>query len=68
MTTGDRLREWRKQRDLKQAEAADQAGISQSQWSGLETGKRTPSLAEAVRIQALTGGRIRVRMWLAEAA
>lgn len=45
-----KLRHWR---DLKQAYVADQSGMSKRTYSDIETGKRSPTLAELECIAAV---------------
>jgi transcriptional regulator with XRE-family HTH domain len=59
-----RLREWREQAGLTQTEASARAGIAQSAWSGIESGKRSPSLVQASGIESATDGEIRMADWI----
>lgn len=49
---------------LKRAIVADQLGIGRAYLSGLERGKKTPSLDLAVRIERLTCGAVPVSSWV----
>ncbi|MCR4376283.1 MAG: helix-turn-helix domain-containing protein [Acidobacteria bacterium] len=49
------LRQWLNSREETQTWLADQLGISDAFASELLSGKRTPSLSLAVRIETLTG-------------
>jgi transcriptional regulator with XRE-family HTH domain len=49
------LRAFRRARRLNQRAAAEQAGITQSEWCRIETGKRTPRRDLAERLAAITG-------------
>ncbi|MTH79396.1 helix-turn-helix domain-containing protein [Paracoccus aestuariivivens] len=49
---------------LKRAVFADQLGIGRGYLSGLESGKKRPSLELAVRIERLTGGAVPVASWV----
>lgn len=56
MTSGpDQLRDWMNRRGLNQAETADLMGFDQTYISQLLSGRRHPSLRNAIRIQRETG-------------
>jgi transcriptional regulator with XRE-family HTH domain len=58
---GKRLREWREARDLSQKEAAEGAGISQSEWQKLESGRsRNPSSNTLRHVESYTDGEFTV--------
>jgi len=59
------LNTWITQSNRKRSEIAAALGITASFLSLLENGHKTPSLALAVRIEALTGGRVPVASWVA---
>lgn len=48
---GRRVKILRKERGLTQEDAAERAGISQSNWSKVERGAVDPSIREVLRIQ-----------------
>ncbi len=54
MQTAHPLRAWRKAKGLDQATIAALVGVTSSQISQIETGKRMPSLALASRIERIT--------------
>ena len=49
------LRAFRRARRLNQREAAKVVGLSQSEWSRLESGQRRPRQELAERLSAITG-------------
>lgn len=53
---GVKIRAWREQEGLKQAEAADRLGVVQSHWSRIERGEMLPSDDVADRLDYLVGG------------
>lgn len=55
------LREWIERRGIQQNEAADILGIDQSFVSHILSGRRTPGLRRAVKIERITG--IPVSSW-----
>ena len=55
MTFGRLLRTWRTCEDLTQTDVAKQLGVSTQMVSQYETGKRLPSIREAVRLAELLG-------------
>lgn len=61
--TGTRLREWRRRANLTQAQAAEKAGLSQSQFSRFEAGESLPELASALAIARLTRGEVPPEAW-----
>lgn len=61
MNASDRLRAWRDAKELSQAAAAAKVPVSQTTWSDWEAGKKCPHIAQALRIQELTG--IEVMAW-----
>jgi transcriptional regulator with XRE-family HTH domain len=52
---GEDVRCRREKLDLTQREAANRAGISQSNWSKIERGLHDPSVGQALRIQFALG-------------
>lgn len=46
------MRDWRHRRGLTQIEAAALAGITQATWSNYETGKRVPTVFQALHVAA----------------
>lgn len=52
MTTGDKIRQARLKRGLTQAQAAEAAGIGQSAWSQIESGRIRPTLPTLEAIAA----------------
>jgi transcriptional regulator with XRE-family HTH domain len=62
-TAGDELRAWMERTGRSYDEVAETLGISKSYISNLLTGGRTPSLALAIRIAAVTG--VPVSLWAA---
>lgn len=63
MTGRERLRAWIDRSRLNQSEAADLLGFDRTFLSQILTGRRTPGLANGVRIEDITG--IPVRAWAA---
>lgn len=59
------LSSYLKARSIKQAEFAEEVGISQGTVSRLASGSLVPSLSVAVRIERHTGGAVPVSSWLA---
>lgn len=55
-----KLREWRKRTGLSGGQAAKLVGTAQSHWSGIETGKKTPSPKLAEQIEIATNGQVTV--------
>jgi len=53
---GQRMRMWRAQFDLTQAQAAEEAQVSLSTWKRWESGKAPPGLRDWQRVMALTMG------------
>ncbi|MDK8874708.1 helix-turn-helix transcriptional regulator [Paracoccus sp. SSJ] len=49
---------------LKRAVVAENLGIGRAYLSGLESGKKKPSLELAVKIARLTGGAVPVESWV----
>lgn len=49
------LKEWRRKRGLKQRAAAATLGLTEPTLSRYETGKRSPSLAQAAKLSEQTG-------------
>lgn len=49
------LKEFRKNRKLTQQEVANRLGISRSFYACIESGKRTPTLADAIKIADFYG-------------
>ena len=59
--TAKRLKAWREARGLSQKAAARGAGISQSEWQKLESGRsRNPSGTTARHVEAYTGGEFKI--------
>lgn len=58
-----RLREWRLARNLTQAEAARELGVSQPTLSDYERGVKQPRIALALRIAERTAGNVPVESW-----
>lgn len=50
-----RLAAWRQERGLNQRDAARAARVGQGVWSWIERGLRVPTLAQAFRLEKLTG-------------
>lgn len=67
--TGEALKRWRTERDLSQEDAARQLSppATQGAWAAWETGRKPPSLTNAVGIERLTGGLIRSEDWVDDA-
>lgn len=63
-----RLKEWRDAAGLTQAAAAKRSGVRQATWCEVETGRRTPHLAFAIRLESLTDGEVRIEHWGHDAA
>lgn len=62
----ERLRAWRKGRELDQAYVSRGTRIAQSALSLIERGKQKPSLAQAFAIELFTGGAIVAKEWLGD--
>lgn len=60
-----RMLAWRRERGLKQEDAARAARIPQGAWSFIERGERVPTLAQAFRLEKLTG--VHAVEWLSAA-
>lgn len=58
----EQLRDWMKRRGFNQYEAAKYLGWDEASFSKLVNGNRTPGLANAVKIEELTG--IPARTWV----
>lgn len=58
---GEQLRDWQERRGFNQRETADYLGLNEVHYSQILNGLRQPGLANAVRIELLTG--IPVRSW-----
>jgi transcriptional regulator with XRE-family HTH domain len=56
------LRDWMQRRGFSQYEAADYLGWDEASFSKLVNGNRTPGLANAVKIEELTG--IPAKAWV----
>jgi transcriptional regulator with XRE-family HTH domain len=61
----EQLRDWMRRRGFTQYEAAQYIGWAEASFSKLVNGLRTPGLANAVKIEELTG--IPARTWVASA-
>lgn len=57
----EQLRDWMRRRGFKQADAARYLGVDEPYVSVLLSGKRTPGLDNAVKLERLTG--IPVEAW-----
>jgi transcriptional regulator with XRE-family HTH domain len=62
----ERLREWMQGQGHTQATFSTASGFSDALVSMWLSGHRRPSLASAVRLEALTGGSIPVAAWLSQ--
>ncbi len=58
----DQLRDWMERREFKQREAAKYLQFDETQMSSFLSGRRSPGLTTAVRIERLTG--IPVEAWM----
>lgn len=63
-----KLKAWRRESALSQAQACVRAGIWQSAWSEIEAGKRTPSIEQGAAIERATNGHVRMTDWLPKCA
>lgn len=62
----NKLREYRVRRGLKQAELAQELGVTQASLSRFESGAMRPNLATATRIERLTRGKVKAGSWFEE--
>lgn len=64
---GKALKRWRKGRGLSQTEAGKLMSppVFQGTWAAWETGRKPPSLGNALELERLTEGAIPVRVWVA---
>lgn len=62
MKPSDRLKGWRARAGLSQHAAAARIGAQAPHWQQWETGAKRPALANAIRIEALTG--IPIEAWI----
>lgn len=62
----EKLKAWRKERNLKSAHAAKAAGVSASFWCDIEKGlhNKRPQGINAQLIEVVTGGRVKAIEWL----
>lgn len=66
MDVREKLKAWRGERDISQADAAKLAGFTQAAWCSYESG-RVPVTGHALRIQEVTAGspnHVRVEDWM----
>lgn len=61
----DRLRVFRETRRMTRKDLAAALGVHRSMIAQIESGARTPGLLLAARIEALTGGFVAPREWVA---
>lgn len=62
-TPGKAMREWRESLDMTQFTAARRSGVKQSTWCRWEADASEPSVSQALRIQAITKGVVRIELW-----
>ncbi len=60
-----KLKKWREQAGMTQAEAARQAGVSAPAWSDWEAFMKKPDLRNASALELLTEGSVAIADWLA---
>lgn len=54
VTIGGNIRKWRKRNCVTQMDLARQVGLSQSYFSKLEHGRKTPNLSALARLSSVT--------------
>jgi transcriptional regulator with XRE-family HTH domain len=60
----DLLRAWRERQGLSQGKAAALLGVHQNTWSDWEGRRKSPRIAMALAIAALTKGEVPTMAWL----
>lgn len=65
-TTGEALKAWRARKNLSQVVASQMLDppTTQGTWAAWETGRKPPSLANALALEVLTGGSIPAKAWV----
>lgn len=63
---GQLLKAWRKERKLSQLQAASllDPKVSQGTWAAWESGRKPPSLGNALALQKLTRNTIKAAIWV----